>query len=263
MTESDLLGQVIRIAAKVPQSHFEMLIRFIGKEMQTHDPLSKLVRVAMDVQENKIETLINIAEKFKKGNIYRDLWELRLKEALNGGEKSFAAAQQGVVELKLNNFGHVTFEISGLDLSGDEEFERLRIAGHDPCDYDVQEILFSDSYNEDQKLSNGEKCTIVLVPFKNKETPSDFLEHLENTYGYSKILAGAVPRICETISKNMIKEMGFTSILGFHDPIDGDGDHYHQLLRISYYGNERKLYSEDFYARLDGNIACACLEVKK
>lgn len=130
-----------------------------------------------------------------------------------------------------NGHGHVIVTITGLDLTGAEEIERLVSAGNRVSGWARSCFLSTnfDSYDANHRLVAGREYKIALVPTKEIERNADrTTENLRNRgakeYGYGKPLGGIIPRIREKVSDKLMEEMGFWYIAAPHDPIkDSDG----------------------------------------
>lgn len=127
-----------------------------------------------------------------------------------------------------NEHGHIVFTITGLNLTGAQESERLEAAGvyvselAGPCLTSTN----VDSYDKCHRLVDGKQYKIVLMPTREVEVESNrtieaLRKHGIEKYGYTKPLAGIVPRIRELLSDAQIQRMGFCDIIAPHDPIIG------------------------------------------
>lgn len=135
-------------------------------------------------------------------------------------------------EFERNEHGHVVFTVTGLDLTGAQEIGRLKDAGFRFGKY-VKQCLTStrtDSYDKNHRLIAGQQYKVAFMPTKEIEvdshrTTANLRERGMEKYGYSKPLAGIVPRYREKISDKQMKEMGFQYIATPHDTINNaDGD---------------------------------------
>ena len=133
-----------------------------------------------------------------------------------------------------NEHGHVVLSITGLDLTGEQEIERLLAAGFRVSDL-AKSCLTStkaDGYDKNHRLVNGQPYRIALMPTREIERDADrTTENLRNRgikqYGYCKPLGGVVPRVRESVSDKQMEEMGLWYIAAPHDPIkDSDGHPY-------------------------------------
>jgi hypothetical protein len=130
-----------------------------------------------------------------------------------------------------NDHGHVIITVTGLDLTGAQEIERLEAAGYRVSDYAKSCFLSEkkDSYDANHRLVAGVTYKVALVPHKEIERDADrttdALRKLGmEKYGYGKPLGGFVPRIREAVSDKQMEEMGLYYIVSLHDPIkDSDG----------------------------------------
>lgn len=131
-----------------------------------------------------------------------------------------------------NQHGHLIITVTGLDLTGAQEIERLRAAGYRIGEYAESCLLSSasDSYDTNHRLVAGRDYAIALMPTKEIEdwrerTTANLRRRGIERYGYTKPLAGIVPRIRETITDEMMEQMSFWFIGAPHDPIkDFGGD---------------------------------------
>jgi len=131
-----------------------------------------------------------------------------------------------------NQNGHVVLTITGLDLTGAAEVDRLK-----EQKYNVGNLATScfkstkaDSYDQNHRLVNGQTYRSVLVPGKEVERTSDrttagllaFAERL----GYLRPQAGIIPRLRERLTdKQLREELGLWYIAALHQPIeDADGN---------------------------------------
>lgn len=130
-----------------------------------------------------------------------------------------------------NQHGHLIITVTGLDIPGAQEVERQRAGGYRVDDYARSCFLstIADSYDKNHRLVAAQ-YTIALMPTKEIEdwherTTANLCRRGIERYGYTKPLAGIVPRIRETITDEMMEQMGFWFIAAPHDPIkDSGGD---------------------------------------
>jgi hypothetical protein len=131
-----------------------------------------------------------------------------------------------------NEHGHVILTVTGLDLNGAQEIERLIAAGYRVSDYAKSCLLSKkkDSYDAMHTLVPNHQYKVALMPGKEIERDSDrTTDNLRKRgmqkYGYGKPLAGLILRIRESVSDKQMEDMGYWYIAGLHDPIkDSDGD---------------------------------------
>ena len=151
------------------------------------------------------------------------------------GAKRFLRDELDLVEIKpqfeRNEHGHIVIPITSLALTGKQEIDQLTGKGFRFGDY-AKSCLTSkkkDGYDQCHRLEVECKYMLALVPTKDvsgNRTTADGREY-GASFGYKQPLAGIVPRIRETVSDEMMKEMGFWYIAALHDPItDSDGDPY-------------------------------------
>jgi len=107
-----------------------------------------------------------------------------------------------------NEHGHIVFTVNGLDLTGEQEIERLEASG-----YRVNESAKScflsknaDSYDRDHHLDVGREYKVALVmnPKIDQLNARKSIREIGFEYCYSKPLAGIVPRIREAISSGQL-----------------------------------------------------------
>lgn len=154
--------------------------------------------------------------KVQKGIISLDEWAL-----FNQRKNPFA--------FKRNEHGHIVITITGLNLTGAQEIERLEAAGYHVTDYAkfCFTIVKVDGYDENHRLVAGQQYKIALLP--GKEISRDFDRSTENLralgtkFGYGKPLGGFIPRIREAVSDKQMEEMGVRHITSLHDPIKDSG----------------------------------------
>ena len=137
-------------------------------------------------------------------------------------------------EFERNEHGHIVFTVTGLDLIGEQEVERLTAAGFRVSDC-AKSCLLSikkDGYDKNHRLVAGQSYKIALMPTREIERNADrttgaLRQAGTLKYGYEKLLAGIVPRIREMVSDKQMEEMGFWYIAASHDTIkDSDGNPY-------------------------------------
>ncbi len=149
-----------------------------------------------------------------------------------GGIDGAQAFLRGAAPLTFerNEHGHVVVTITGLDLTGAQEIERLEAAGYRLSDY-AKSCLISkkaDSYDNNHRLSELSSHKVALMPGKeitrdSDRTTSNLRRRGMEKYGYGKPLGGLIPRIRESLSDKQMEEMGFWYIAGLHDPIKDSG----------------------------------------
>ncbi len=133
-----------------------------------------------------------------------------------------------------NEYGHIVVTVTGLDLTGAQEVERLEAAGYVLSDYFKSCLLSKkkDSYDKNHRLVAGQSYKLALMPGKEIERDADrttdaLRKRGMEKYGYGKSLGGHIPRIRESVSDKQMEEMPGSPwyIAGLHDPIeDSDGD---------------------------------------
>jgi hypothetical protein len=131
-----------------------------------------------------------------------------------------------------NEHGHLIVKVTGLDLTGTQEIARLEAAGYRLGNYakSCLQSTAADGYDKNHRLVAGREYSIALMPTKEIADWSDRTTANLRTlgierYGYTKPLAGIVPRIREFVSNEQMEKMGFWFIAAPHEPIRGsDGD---------------------------------------
>ena len=134
----------------------------------------------------------------------------------------------GPTAFERNEHGHIIVTVTGLDLTGAEEIERLEAAGYVLSDYFKSCLLSKkkDSYDKNHRLLNGQSYKLALMPGKEIErddnrTTDALRKRGMEKYGYGKPLGGHVPRVRESVSDKQMEEMGGAwYIAGLHDPIE-------------------------------------------
>jgi hypothetical protein len=140
-----------------------------------------------------------------------------------------------------NEHGHIVLTITGLDLAGVQEIERLKNAGYCINDYAGQ-ILTStkpDGYDAKHRLIVGQKYRIVLLPgnciARDSDRKTRNLRAEAEKLGYGKPLAGIVPRIRETVSDKQMEEMGIWYIAALHETIPAVDGYPYVLYSYRYF----------------------------
>ena len=130
-----------------------------------------------------------------------------------------------------NKNGHVVLTITGLDLTGAAEVDRLKVQKYNVGDMSTScfKSMQSDGYDLNHRLVNGQIYRIGLVPGEEIERISDrttagllaFAERL----GYLRPQAGIIPRLRERLTDKQLEELGWWYIAALHQPIaDADGN---------------------------------------
>jgi hypothetical protein len=138
-------------------------------------------------------------------------------------------ASQTQVSFERNEHGHVVVTITGLDLTGKQEVERLEAAGYRVSDYAKScfRSTAKDGYDKNHRLVAGQLYKFALVPGKEIQKDSDRttanIRKLGEKYAYGKPLGGAIPRIREAVSDKQMEEMEIWYIASPHDPVTGSG----------------------------------------
>ena len=128
--------------------------------------------------------------------------------------------------LERNKHGHITFTITGIDLAGEKEIERLLTAGSLVDDW-ARECMSSQrngGYDQSHRLIEGRKYLIALMPTKEIENEHDrTTDHLRDRgigkYGYCEPRGGIAPRIREFLSEDDMERIGLFYIAVPHKPI--------------------------------------------
>jgi hypothetical protein len=188
------------------------------------DMLGSVVRAAVGVPQDRLNVLAKIASAMSADAPTGEAWHKHLKMLVAQG-LSTELIQPATFER--NEHGHIVFTVTGLDLSGAEEIERLETADFRIGDYARQMLLStkSDSYDANHRLVAGQKYKVVLLPGKHiardSERTTSNLRAAGAKFGYSKPLAGVTPRIREAVSDKQMEEMGFVYIAALHEPVAG------------------------------------------
>jgi len=170
------------------------------------------------------------------------------------GARAFLRGEQKLVpvEFERNEHGHIVLTVTGLDLTGEQEVERLTAAGFRVNDWAKSCLLSTkeDGYNKAHRLVSRQSYKIALMPMQEIEggvdrTTDAMRKRGIEKYGYEKPLAGIVPRIRESVSDKQMEEMGFWYIAAPHDPI-GDSDDGPRVL----YAN-RDINGQSLFTSLD------------
>lgn len=151
-----------------------------------------------------------------------------------------------VSPLARNQHGHFVVTITGLDLTGAQEIERLESSGYrvSPCAKSVLLRVDTDGYDQRHRLIARQSYQVAIMPgnviAKGRDRTTENLHKQGFVFGYEKPRAGIMPRIRELVSGEQLKEMGFWYIAGLHDTIlDSDGFPY--VLAADRYGVGRWL----------------------
>ena len=129
-----------------------------------------------------------------------------------------------------NEHGHIIVTVTGLDLTGVQEIERLEAAGYVLSNWAKSCLLSTkkDSYDKKHRLVANQLYKVALMPGKeipdaNRTTDALRKRGMEK-YGYGKPQGGLIPRIRESVSDKQMEEMdGAWYIAGLHDPIEDSG----------------------------------------
>ncbi len=192
------------------------------------DMLGSVVRAAVGVPQDRMNALAKLASAMAASASEGRAWHAHLKTLLQQGLPSSEGIAPTTFER--NEYGHIVFTITGLDLTGAEEIERLETADYRIGGYARQMLTSTkgDSYDANHRLIAGRQYRIALLPGKHIVRDSDRttnnLRAEGMKLGYGKPLAGVAPRIREVVSDKRMGEMGFEYIATLHDSItDADG----------------------------------------
>jgi len=185
------------------------------------DMLGSAVRAAVSVPQERMELLARIASDLAHDNVRGGDWFAHYERVRKEGLPA--------PQFKRNEHGHIIMTITGLALTGEQEIDRLTDAGFRTSDW-AKSCLTSkkkDGYDKCHQLEDGREYQLVIVPGKEVEqnrTTAELRKYAAG-FGYAQPLAGVIPRIRETVSDEMMKEMEFWYIAALHDPItDSGGD---------------------------------------
>lgn len=134
----------------------------------------------------------------------------------------------GPTAFERNEHGHIVVAVTGLDLTGVQEIERLEAAGYVLSSYFKSCLLSKkkDSYDKNHRLVAGHSYKLALMPGKEIERDADrttdaLRKRGMEKYGYGKPLGGHILRVREVVSDKQMEEMGGAwYIAGLHDPIE-------------------------------------------
>lgn len=181
--------------------------------------LGSLVRAAVSVSQERLELLARIASDIAHDNPRGEDWF----EHYGRVRKEGLPAPQ----FERNKNGHIVIPITGLDLTGQQEIDRLTAAGFSTSDW-VKSCLLSiknDGYDKRHRLREGREYMLALVPTKDvpgERTTADGRVY-GASFGYEQPFAGAVPRLREAVSDEVMEKMGLWYIVVLHDPITDSG----------------------------------------
>ena len=129
-----------------------------------------------------------------------------------------------------NEHGHIIVTVTGLDLTGVQEIERLEAAGYVLSNWAKSCLLSTkkDSYDKKHRLVANQLYKVALMPGKEipdaNRTADALRKRGMEKYGYGKPQGGLIPRIRESVSDKQMEEMdGAWYIAGLHDPIEDSG----------------------------------------
>lgn len=169
-------------------------------------------------------------------------------------------------QFQRNEYGHIVLRLTGIDLTGEQEINRLTKAGFSMSETAKSYLLSKgeDGYNN-HRLVSREQYKVALMPTKEIGCDDDrTTENLYNRgikkYDYKKPPADIIPRICEFVSDEQMEKMRLSYIVALHDLIrDSDGDQC--LLSLDQFENELELntYTSFDCCRWNSNGAVAFL----
>lgn len=185
------------------------------------DMLGSVVRASVSVPQGRMELLARIASDLAHDNPRGEEWFTHYGRLRTEGLPP--------PQFERNEHGHVLVPIIGLDLTGEQEVERLEAAEFRIGNW-AKLCLTSkkkDGYDKRHRLEDGRAYTLALVPTKDvpgNRTTTEGRQYGES-FGYKQPLAGVIPRIREVVSDEEMEAIGFSHITALHEPIiDSDGD---------------------------------------
>ena len=225
--------------------------------------------LSLDQQANFIAAIIKALPRDIDPEVARS-WEM------SGGSltKTLRQALCPPAQFERNEHGHIIITITGLNLTGQEEVDRLLAGGFHLCNWArsclsgrdmLERVVGVLSYDIRHRLVDKRSYKIALMPAREidhqDDRTTDALRNLGiKKYGYSNPRAGIVPRIRESISDGRMEDMGFSEIIVLHDPInDHEGDMC--LLGIDRFHDSSWIHAYQFTAdrRWKENVAFAFL----
>src|SRR3989344_2206862 len=104
----------------------------------------------------------DLALKLRKGNITLD-------------ELALFTQRKNPFVFERNQHGHIVVTVTGLDLTGAQEIERLEVAGYRVSNYAKSCFTSTtpDSYDANHRLVAGQTYRFALMPTKEIERDSD------------------------------------------------------------------------------------------
>ena len=149
-----------------------------------------------------------------------------------------------------NEHGHIIVTVTGLDLTGVQEIERLEAAGYVLSNWAKSCLLSTkkDSYDKKHRLVANQLYKVALMPGKEipdaNRTADALRKRGMEKYGYGKPQGGLIPRIRESVSDKQMEEMdGAWYIAGLHDPIEDSGGDP-SVLDAGRRGGGRRLFAD-------------------
>ena len=192
--------------------------------------------LSLDQQANFIAAIIKALPRDIDPKVARN-WEY----SADSLTKTLRQALCPPAQFERNEHGHIMVTVTGLNLTGQEEIDRLLAGGFRLCNWArsclngedmIGRVIGVLSYDTAHRLVNQRSYKVALVPaleiYKQDEedrTIDALRKRAMEKYGYSNPRAGIVPRIRESISDGRMEDMGFSDIIVPHDPIkDYGGD---------------------------------------
>lgn len=202
------------------------------------DMLGSVVRAAVSVPQGRMELLARIVSDLAHDNARGEDWFAHYERVRKEGLPA--------PKFERNKHGHIVISITGLDLTGEKEIERLNTAGFRTSDWAKSCLTFKkkDGYDKCHRLEDKREYQLVIVPGKEVEqnrTTAELRKYAAG-FGYQKPLAGMIPRLREAVSDEMMKEMGFWYIAALHDHIT-DSDGLPRVLGVSRSGGGRWVFA--------------------
>jgi hypothetical protein len=154
-----------------------------------------------------------------------------------------------MLHVSTNQHGHLTFEVTGLALTREEEKKRMSNQGIRFGHWALDAMVSSSAYDDEHQLVTGQVYRGVLIfgseigSLINITTVESYIQ----PFGYTKPLAGLMPRLCEEVSiEQMREEWHVWGITGLHRPLL-DSRNCPQVLNVSLPdGFDTKWLSSDY-----------------
>jgi len=158
------------------------------------------------------------------------------------GVQRFLRGERVLVEHTLtyqrNQNGHIMVTIFGLNLTGEQEIQRL--TNHAFTVGDVAAVcLKSDAvsgYDIAHRLADGQVYRVIIIPgcTLGNQPNTERIKEAARCYGYQIPPAGIIPRLRERLSNAQLEHMGLWHVTALHAPlVDQDNnDNYLRVLRF-------------------------------